>query len=182
MIFEPTGIEGLWRIGIERHIDDRGSFGRLFCRDEFTAHGLCADFVQMNSSRTVRAGTVRGMHFQRPPHTEVKLVRCIRGTIQDIVCDVRPDSASYLKKQSFVLDAYDDWLLYIPAGCAHGFQTLTDDVEVFYAMSHIYSPGSGTGIQFDDPVLNIVWPLPVTCISEQDRAWPPYRPMAFSTL
>ena len=130
MQFNSTTISGLWEVVLERHRDDRGSFARSFCRDGFAARGLAADFVQSSTSVTNRAGTIRGMHFQRAPFAEVKLVRCVRGSIYDVVADLRPQSASFMQWQAFELGQETDVSLYIPAGCAHGFQTLTDDAEV----------------------------------------------------
>lgn len=179
MIFESTRIAGLWRIVVQRGFDDRGSFGRLFCRDEFAAHGLATVFVQTSSSRTKLAGTVRGMHLQLPPDAESKLVRCTRGAIHDIVCDLRPSSATYLCFEVFPLDQDADVEIYIPSGCAHGFQTVSDDVEVTYAMSRVFAPASATGVRFDDPALGLAWPFAVTSISEKDLSWRPYDSALF---
>jgi dTDP-4-dehydrorhamnose 3,5-epimerase len=118
------------------------------------------------------AGAVRGMHFQRPPHAEVKLVRCVRGAIMDVVADLRPTSSSYLRWQAFRLAPEDDVALCIPQGCAHGFQTLQDDCEVLYQMSTPYAASHADGVRYDDPALTIVWPLPVTQINDKDRNWP----------
>lgn len=173
MLFEPTNIAGLVAIRLERRVDERGSFARLFCRDEFAAQGLISSFVQASLSVTERAGTLRGMHFQRAPYAEVKFVRCVRGAIHDVVADLRPDSPSYLHWQAFDLSAHRDLSLYIPAGCAHGFQTLQDDCEVLYQMDVPYQPGFADGFRFDDPALGIDWPLPITVIAEKDLEWPP---------
>ena len=180
MRFEPTGIEGLLLIHVERHGDDRGSFGRTFCREEFQARGLPGEFIQASSSRTWRAGTVRGMHLQRPPHMEAKLIRCVRGTIHDVICDLRPHSTTCLCQRAFRLHQDDDCLLFVPTGCAHGFQTLTDDVEVLYSMSHTFAPEAATGLRHDDPALAITWPAPVTCIADKDLRWPAYDSANFS--
>jgi dTDP-4-dehydrorhamnose 3,5-epimerase len=182
MKFQPTEIDGLWQVKIERHGDERGSFGRIYCRDEFAAHGLTHDFVQMSISRTRHTGTIRGMHWQMPPHAEAKLVRCGRGAIYDVVCDLRPRSATRLRHQSFQLSGDDDCMVYIPPGCAHGFQTLTDDVEIIYAMSHNFAPQAAAGLRFDDAALGIAWPLPATCVSERDLAWPPYSGETLAVL
>ena len=175
MKFEPTGIADLCQVMVKRHVDERGSFGRSFCRDTFVAHGLAAEFVQTSSSRTHRAGTIRGMHLQLPPHAEAKLVRCVRGTIHDVVCDLRTDSVTYLHHKAFRLSQDSDSQIYIPPGCAHGFQTLTDDVEVLYSMSCRFAPQSATGVRFDDVALDIAWPIPVTTVAEKDLSWPAYR-------
>ncbi len=173
MLFETTPIAGLVAVRLERQEDERGSFARLFCRDEFAAHGLATAFVQESLSVTRRAGTVRGMHFQRVPHQEVKYVRCTRGAVHDVVADLRPDSPTYLRWQAFRLEAGGSLSLYIPAGCAHGFQTIEDDCELLYQMDTPYQPAFADGFRFDDPALGIAWPHPVTVIAEKDRAWPP---------
>ncbi len=175
MRFEPTQIAGLFAVTLTRHADARGSFARLFCRDEFAAHGLADTFVQASLSVTTRAGTLRGMHFQRPPHEEVKLVRCVRGAIFDVVADLRPASPSYLRWQGFELSPASDVALYIPQGCAHGFLTLVEDCEVLYQMSTPHAPDFSGGVRYDDPALGIVWPLPVTLVADKDLAWPPIR-------
>lgn len=176
MLFHPTQIHQLHEIRIERHADPRGSFGRVFDRDAFAAHGLVVDYVQASSSVTLRAGTMRAMHYQRAPHGETKLVRCVRGAIHDVVADLRPDSPSFLRWQGFRLSAGDDGYLYIPPGCAHGFQTLTDDCEVLYQMDVPFAPEAATGFRYDDPAFGIEWPLPVTVISDKDLAWAPFVP------
>ncbi|HTW25949.1 MAG TPA: dTDP-4-dehydrorhamnose 3,5-epimerase family protein [Acetobacteraceae bacterium] len=173
MRFEATSIEGAWLVHLERQTDSRGSFGRLFCAETFAAHGLAGGFVQESLSVTRQAGSLRGMHYQRAPHAEVKYLRCLRGAIHDVVADLRPDSPSRGRWQAFQLAAGDDTALYIPAGCAHGFQTLTDDVELLYHMSVAYQPGFADGFRFDDPAFAIAWPREVTVISERDLTWPP---------
>jgi dTDP-4-dehydrorhamnose 3,5-epimerase len=182
MKFEETEIGGVWRISVQYHTDERGSFGRSFCRDEFLQHGLATEFLQMNISRTQKMGTIRGMHLQRPPHAEAKLIRCVRGAIHDVVCDLRPNSPTLMHHKIFRLDQDSTYQIYIPPGCAHGFQTLTDDVEVIYAMSANYAAASATGLRFDDPALGIPWPIAPTSISEKDLAWPPYRIEDFTEL
>ncbi|MGH7042884.1 MAG: dTDP-4-dehydrorhamnose 3,5-epimerase family protein [Acetobacteraceae bacterium] len=172
MQFEATEIAGLIAVRLERHEDERGTFARLFCRDEFAAHGLVTTFVQQSLSVTRRAGTLRGMHFQQAPHAEVKYVRCVRGTIHDVIADLRPDSPTYRHTQALRLAAHDDLGLLIPAGCAHGFQTLEDDCEVLYQMDTAYQPDFADGCRFDDPAFGIAWPRPITVISAKDLAWP----------
>lgn len=179
MKIEGTAIHGLWRVIIERQEDERGSFGRTFSSVEFTERGLASCFVQASSSWTRKAGTLRGMHLQIPPHGEAKLVRCVRGVIHDVVCDLRIGSTTYLQHRSFRLHEDGDDALYIPPGCAHGFQTLVDDVEVTYAMSCAFAPGSAVGLRYDDPALGIAWPSPVTCISSKDLGWEDYRGAAW---
>jgi dTDP-4-dehydrorhamnose 3,5-epimerase len=172
MIFEPTAIDGLWAVHLQRFADARGSFARLFAADEFAARGLPGAFVQCSLSVTRQAGTVRGMHFQRPPHSEVKLVRCVRGAIHDVIVDLRPASPAYRRWQAFTLAHDNDLAVCIPPGCAHGFQALRDDCEVLYQMDVGYAPDHADGVRFDDPALAIDWPLPIGVVSEKDRAWP----------
>lgn len=172
MKFETTAIPGLTVVRLQRHADARGSFARLFCREEFAAAGLFADIAQASLSVTARAGTLRGMHFQRPPHAEVKYVRCVRGAIHDVVADLRPDSPAYLRWQAFRLEPASDLALCIPQGCAHGFQTLEDDCEVLYQMSTAYAASHADGVRFDDPLLGIVWPREISLINEKDLCWP----------
>jgi dTDP-4-dehydrorhamnose 3,5-epimerase len=172
MFFDAPDLPGLLVVRPERHEDERGFFTRTFCRDTFAARGLVPDFPQTSISNNRRAGTVRGMHFQRAPHGETKLVRCQRGAIHDVVVDLRPDQPTYLQSRGFDLSAENGLALYIPDGFAHGFQTLVDNTEVFYAITPAFVPGAGTGIRFDDPAITIRWPLPVSVISDKDRAWP----------
>lgn len=172
MLFSPTTLNDVMLIDLERRSDDRGYFARTMCRDEFAAHNLVADFVQANHSYNRKRGTLRGMHFQRAPHEEVKLVRCVRGAIFDVIIDLRPDSSTYLKWEGFELSAENGRTLYIPGGFAHGFQTLVDDVDVIYQVSHPYTPGAEGGVRYDDPKFGIVWPEPVSVISPRDTAWP----------
>jgi dTDP-4-dehydrorhamnose 3,5-epimerase len=180
MIFRRTDLDQLYLIVIERHSDARGSFGRTFCRREFADHGLATEFVQSSSSISLRAGTLRGMHYQRPPHGEAKLVRCIHGAVYDVVADLRPDSPSFMRWQGFYLDSQDDRMLYVPPGCAHGFQTLEDDTEIVYQMSQEYAPESASGFRYDDAAFNITWPRPVSVIAERDLAWAPVVSVASS--
>lgn len=172
MIFEPVGLIGAYLIKAEPSHDARGMFARTMCRAEFAAHDLADIFVQQNISVTNRTGTVRGMHFQRAPHGEAKLVRCVRGSVFDVIVDLRPESATYLKSAGFRLDSSNRHQLYVPPGFAHGFQTLVDDVEMTYLMSAMYEPSAGDGVRYDDPLLAIEWPLDVTEISSRDAAYP----------
>ena len=172
MIFEETVLPGAYLIRLTPHSDARGQFARAWCRDEFTKHGLADDFVQGNVSINPKQGTMRGLHYQEPPHGEVKIVRCVRGAIYDVIVDVRPDSPTFGKWQGFELVPTGMQALYVPAGFAHGFVTMVDDTEVNYLVSEFYTPHAGRGLRYDDPSLGISWPVPVTCISVQDRTWP----------
>jgi dTDP-4-dehydrorhamnose 3,5-epimerase len=172
MHFEPTGFANLVVVKQERHQDERGYFSRTFCADEFGARGLISHFPQSNLAYNQTRGTVRGMHYQRVPHAETKLVRCARGAILDVVVDLRPDQPTYLRWEGFELTAGNGAALYIPAGFAHGYQTLADETEVAYAITPAFVPGFGCGLRFDDPAIDVRWPLPVTIISDKDRTWP----------
>ena len=174
MKFSTTTLNDAWLIQFEPAYDDRGYFARTFCVDEFAAHGLEAKFVQHSVSFSSRKGTLRGMHFQRNPHGEVKLVRCVKGAICDIIVDIRPDSPTYRRWERFELSSTAGNQLYIPKGFAHGFQTLSDDVEVNYLISEFYSPQSASGIRYDDPAFGIAWPSPITEMSEKDLHWPAF--------
>jgi len=171
MLFSPTTLKDAMLIDIEKRGDDRGYFARTMCRDEFAAHGLVSEFVQANHSYNRMRGTLRGMHFQRAPHEEVKLVRCVRGAILDVIIDLRPASPTYRKWEGFELSAENGRLLYVPGGFAHGFQTLVDDVDVTYQVSHPYTPTAEGGVRYDDPAFGIEWPEPVTVISPKDASW-----------
>jgi len=174
MRFSPTTLPGLVAITLERRGDERGSFARTFCEREFAAAGLPARFVQHSCSVSRRAGTLRGMHWQAPPHAEGKLVRCVRGAIRDVVADIRPDSPAFRRWEAFTLSAQGDLMLYVPPGCAHGFQALEDDTEVLYAMTAEHAPEAARGFRPDDPAFGIAWPLPAAVVSGRDLAWPPF--------
>ena len=169
-----TEIAGSMILHLERHADERGFFARSFCREEFEALGLNPAVAQCNVSFNVRAGTVRGMHYQLAPSAEAKLVRATRGGIYDAIVDLRPDSPSYRRWIAVELTAENRDALYVPEGCAHGFQTLSDDTEVFYQMSEFYAPDLGRGFRYDDPEIAIDWPLDVSCIAEKDLELPPF--------
>lgn len=178
MRFEPTPIQGAWLIHIEPREDERGFFARTFCEREFASHGLLDRFVQCNISINHRRGTLRGMHFQRAPKEEVKLVRCARGRVWDVILDLRPDSSSYLRWAGFSLDGDSHAAVYVPAGCAHGFQTLTDDAHLFYQMGEFYDGALADGVRWNDPAFRIEWPISDPILSERDRSYPDYeRPL-----
>jgi dTDP-4-dehydrorhamnose 3,5-epimerase len=172
MRFHETQLCGAWLIEPEPACDHRGSFARTFCAREFADRGLTTFFVQNSTSRSVARGTLRGMHFQRAPYGEVKVVSCLKGAIFDVIVDLRLDSPSYCRWQGFELTAANRRQLYVPEGFAHGFQTLCDDSEVGYLISAFYAPAAASGVRYDDPAFAIDWPLPVSQISEKDRAWP----------
>ncbi len=152
--------------------DERGRFSRAYCAKEFGDSGLGTTWVQANLSENPRAGTLRGMHFQREPASEIKLVRCVRGTLFDVVVDVRPESATRHQSFGVELSAGNGRALYIPEGFAHGFVTLADDTTAYYMVSAFYTPGAEGGLRWDDPTVGIDWPLAPTSVSEKDAAWP----------
>jgi len=174
MRFLETDLDQAWLIEPEPVGDQRGSFARTFCEREFAKKGLEIRFVQHSVSHSRTAGTLRGMHFQRPPHEEVKLVRCIRGAIYDVIIDLRADSPTRGQWTGFELTDSNMRQLYIPAGFAHGFQTLCDDTEINYLISAFYAPEAASGLRYNDPAFGIEWPLAVSVISEKDRAWPDF--------
>jgi dTDP-4-dehydrorhamnose 3,5-epimerase len=174
MKFTTTTFPDAWLIELEKNLDNRGYFSRTFCVREFMAQGLESSFVQHSLSHSRERGTLRGMHLQTPPHGEVKVVSCLKGAIFDVIIDVRPQSPLYGQWQGFELTAENRRQLYIPAGFAHGFQTLTGDVEVHYLISNFYKPTASSGFRYDDPAFAISWPLPVSVISDKDRSWPSF--------
>lgn len=171
MKFSATCIQGCKRVQLDRQNDSRGFFARTWCADEFRRAGLPEKIVQCSTSYNQMAGTLRGMHFQLPPSQEGKLVRCVKGEIFDAVVDLRFNSTSYLKKVTISLNDAEREALYIPPGCAHGFQTLVDDTEVYYMMTDSYEPALGRGFRWDDPTFEIEWPIACPIINERDRQY-----------
>jgi dTDP-4-dehydrorhamnose 3,5-epimerase len=176
VIFNATTLQDAFLLDIERREDERGYFARVMCGNEFKAHGLISDYVQTNHSYNRRRGTLRGMHFQNPPHAEAKLVRCVQGGIFDVIVDLRPASPTYLRWEGFELTAANGRILYVPEGFGHGFITLADETHVTYQVSYPYTPGAEGGLRYDDPAIGIAWPEPVAVISDKDAAWPPFEP------
>ena len=172
MIFHKTKLEGAYLIELTPFRDDRGEFARSFCVEEFDKSGLVSDFVQSNVSTNPTKGTLRGMHFQTGNFAEVKLVRCTRGAIYDVIIDMRPHSPTYRGWVGVELTPESNRMLYIPVDFAHGFQTLTDAVEVTYMVSAPYEKKAACGVRYDDPAFGIEWPEPVSKISDIDAAWP----------
>lgn len=177
MEFIQTPIDGVAILDLEQHHDHRGFFARTFCQDEFSANGLLPDVAQCNISHNHIAGTLRGMHYQLAPATEAKLVRCIAGAVVDTIIDLRPGSPTYLQHVSVELSAVNRRSLYVPPMFAHGYQTLVDDTELLYQVSERYTPGMERGLRYDDPVLALSWPVPVSSISEKDASWPLLEPV-----
>lgn len=174
MKFGETPLAGAFVIDIEPIEDARGFFARAWCRRELEAHGLNPSLAQANLSFNRRKGTLRGMHWQEPPHAESKLVRCTRGAIFDVAVDLRPGSVTYLQWFGAELSADNHRMLLVPEGFAHGFQTLADDTEVFYQVSEFYAPQAERGARYNDPSFNIQWPLGVAVVSDKDAAWPDF--------
>ena len=172
MKFEETTLPGVFLINLEAATDDRGFFARGWCQREFADHGLTANICQVNLSQNHKAGTLRGLHLQAEPHEEAKLVRCVRGGIFDVAIDMRKSSSTYLHWVGCELTAENRSALFVPKGFAHGYQTLTDNTEVFYLISEFYAPGAEAGFRYDDPSIGIEWPLNVNVISDKDANWP----------
>jgi dTDP-4-dehydrorhamnose 3,5-epimerase len=177
VIFNETKLKGAYIIQVEPFEDERGSFARTFCHEEFATRGLNSAIVQCNMSRNRKKGTLRGMHYQIAPYAEAKLVLCVAGSIYDVVIDLRPDSITCCQWIAVELSArHPRNLLYIPEGFAHGFQTLEDDTEVFYQMSHAYVPEAARGVRWDDPAFAIQWPDGPRTVSARDQHYPDFRP------
>lgn len=174
MKFLPTALAGAFVVEPERNSDERGFFARTWCRREFAQNGIDVEILQSSVSHNRLAGTLRGMHFSWPPSNEGKLVRCERGAVYDVIIDLRPDSATFMKHIAVELTEENRCALYIPPGFAHGFQTLADDTEVLYMMTDFYRPELADGVRFDDPAFGIRWPRPVTVIVERDRNFPDF--------
>jgi len=172
MKFNPTPLAGACTIDLEKRGDDRGFFARLFCETEFAEAGLETRFLQINNSLSGSKGTLRGLHYQLPPAAEVKVVRCVRGALWDVILDLRAGSASFGKWFGTELSAENRTMMYVPRGFAHGFVTLTDDAEAIYLVSAAYSPDNERGVRYDDPAVGIEWPLQPADISDKDRNWP----------
>jgi dTDP-4-dehydrorhamnose 3,5-epimerase len=172
VIFSETKLEGAFVIDLDRKEDNRGFFARAFCQHEFEEYGLEPMIAQANIAFNRRRGTMRGMHFQFPPATETKLVRCTRGAILDIIVDLRPESPTYLDHVAVELSADNHRAFYVPGRFAHGYQVLEDVTETSYQVGEFYAPGHEGGLRYDDPGLSLSWPLPVSEISEKDRTWP----------
>lgn len=172
MIFTPLSIDGVWRVELSPMSDDRGYFARTFCTAEFAAQGLPATFEQTSLSRNTRAGTLRGMHYQEPPHAEAKFVRCVRGALMDVVVDIRSESPTRGQWIAETLTADSGTGLYIAPGLAHGFQTLVDDTDMLYQITPAFRPGCGAGVRWNDPAFGIDWPLPNPILSDRDASYP----------
>jgi dTDP-4-dehydrorhamnose 3,5-epimerase len=176
MRFIETKLKDAVVIEPDPHVDARGSFTRTFCRDEFAAAGLPVDVVQCNLSFNPTRGTLRGMHFQVPPREEPKIVRCVRGAAFDAIIDLRPASPTHCQWFAAELTADNRRALYVPAGFAHGFQTLSPDTEILYQMGEFYAPTLARGVRWNDPVFGIAWPIDAPLLSDRDATFADYRP------
>jgi dTDP-4-dehydrorhamnose 3,5-epimerase len=174
VIFTATPVPGVVIVDLERREDDRGFFARAWCREEFAAAGLDPTLEQASISWNRLRGTLRGLHWQAAPHQEAKLIRCVRGALYDVAVDLRPGSPCYREHVAVELSADNHRALYIPAGCAHGFQTLTDDTEIFYQMSASYAPAAQRGARWDDPAFGIEWPIDPPLVHPRDSAFPDF--------
>lgn len=178
MTFSPTEIEGVWIVEPERYEDERGFFARTWDASEFADRGLSGSLAQASISYNRRRGTLRGMHYQAAPHGEAKVVRCTAGAIFDVAIDVRPSSPTFLAWAGVELSAENRAALYVPEGCAHGFLTLADDVEISYQISTPHEPGAARGVRFDDPAFGILWPEEILVINDRDRTYPDFEARA----
>lgn len=176
MIFQKTDLEDAYLIQQESKSDERGFFARAFCAREFAQHGLANGIAQINNSLATKKGTLRGFHYQLPPKSETKIVRCIRGALFDVIIDLRPGSPTFERHYGAELSADNRTMMYVPKGFAHAFITLTDDCEAFYLVDEFYSPDSERGIRWDDPKFAIEWPIRPTVISEKDSNHPDFDP------
>jgi dTDP-4-dehydrorhamnose 3,5-epimerase len=174
MLFTPTSLPGAFIVDIAPIQDARGFFARTWAPEEFHRHGLDPTLVQCNASWNRKRGTLRGMHFQTEPFSEVKIVRCTHGALLDVIVDLRKTSPAYCQWTSVELTAANHRALYIPKGFAHGYLTLTDEVEAYYHVSAPFSPAHASGVRWDDPAFAIAWPFAPTVMSEKDRAWPDF--------
>ncbi len=174
MAWSELKLKGAYVYELEPIWDSRGFFARTFSAEDFAQSGLNPNVAQCNLSYNYKKGTVRGMHFQVEPALEVKLVRCVRGAIYDVIVDIRPDSPTFLQYVGVELSAENRRALYVPEMFAHGYQTLTDDVEIFYQVSENYAPQQARGYRYNDPLFNIEWPLPVSEISDKDKNGPDF--------
>lgn len=167
-------MQGAYVIDVDRIGDSRGYFGRLWCENELREQGLVSCIRQSNVGFSPQAGTLRGLHYQKPPHQEVKIVRCTRGRVFDVVVDLRPDSPTFKGWYGLELNPDNGSMLYVPEGCATGYLTLENDSEIYYNTSAIYAPDAATGIRYDDPAFGIKWPGDINVLSDSDKGWPDF--------
>lgn len=178
MEFDETPLKGAYLVRLKKIEDERGSFARAWCREEFRQHGLNPEMMQLNTAFSYRKGTLRGMHYQLAPHTEAKFIRCTRGAIYDAIIDLRAGSPTFGRWLGQELTPDSGLMLYAPEGTAHGYQTLQDNTEMYYFTTAAYAPSAARGLRYDDPTVGINWPLPVSLISNADRNWPGFKELA----
>ncbi|BCJ91914.1 dTDP-4-dehydrorhamnose 3,5-epimerase [Terrihabitans soli] len=176
MKFVETPLQGAFLIELEKRGDDRGFFARFFCEEEFAKAGLETRYLQINNSLTSSKGTLRGMHYQLAPAAEVKVVRAVKGSLYDVIVDLRPDSPTYGKSFGHELSADNRTMMYVPRGFAHGFVTTSDNAEALYLVSAAYVPELERGLRFDDEWLDIDWPVEPVAVSDKDKSWPSFDP------
>ena len=174
MRFTDTPVDGAYVIDVDRIGDSRGYFGRLWCANELAAKGLNPNIAQVNIGFSEQAGTLRGLHFQKSPHEEVKIVRCTRGSVFDVVVDLRPDSPTFKRWYGIELNPDNASMLYVPEGCATGYITLEKNSEIYYLTSDFYAPDAAFGVRYDDPAFDIQWPMAPTVLSDNDTSWPDF--------
>jgi dTDP-4-dehydrorhamnose 3,5-epimerase len=172
MIFEETKLKGAYVISLQLFEDNRGGFARTFCKKEFAQIGHTKEFLQLNHSYNIHKGTIRGMHYQVSPYQEVKLIRCIKGSVLDVIIDLRKDSPTFLQHFSVELSAENKKMIYVPENFAHGFQTLEDNTSVMYHATNFYTPNFESGLHYNDHLINIAWKLPPVNLSEKDKSQP----------
>ena len=171
MLFVPTSVEGAWEVKFEKRPDERGYFARTWCRQEFADQGLNPKLAQCSVAYNHRTGTLRGMHFQKAPHAEAKLVWCLRGAAYDVIIDLRPDSKTFRRHFALELVADSGEALYVPEGCAHGYLTLKPRTELFYQISEFHAPAAAAGVRWNDPAFGIAWPGQGRVISKRDAEY-----------
>jgi dTDP-4-dehydrorhamnose 3,5-epimerase len=174
MNFAETELKGAYLVSLQKIEDERGFFARAWCQHEFEEHGLKTNLAQANVSFSKQQGTLRGLHFQRAPYQEAKLIRCTRGSIYDVIVDLRPESPTFKRWFGVELKAGDYKMLYVPEGFAQGLLTLEDNTEIMYPTTEFYTPEAESGVRFDDPAFAIVWPQAVKIVSDKDRSWPDF--------
>jgi dTDP-4-dehydrorhamnose 3,5-epimerase len=174
MKFTPTRLPGCYVVELDKRVDERGYFARTWCEQELAAAGLNPSVTQVNVGVSIHAGTMRGMHYQRAPHAEAKLIRCSRGVLYDVAVDLRPESPTFRQWYGCELSGATGRMLYIPEGCAHGYLTLEPDTEMMYFTSATYAAGSATGVRYNDPAFGIEWPAPISIVSAADANWPDF--------
>src|SRR5687768_1775176 len=176
MEFIETRLKGAFVVRIKRIEDQRGFFGRAWCRDEFEKNGLNPNALQLNVGFSHKKGTLRGLHYQVAPHEEAKFIRCTRGAVHDVIVDLRDGSPTRGQWFGAELTADEHTMIYVPEGFAHGYLTLTDNAELYYLTTATYAAAAARGVRYDDPAFGIEWPVPVTVVSDADKKWPDFRP------